>query len=58
MPVSAAVPLENACKIKNGVTATIAVSSISGGFTTIPSDPVKYRANPIPIVINMTITKK
>ena len=47
MPVSAAVPLEKACRIRNGVIKdTVLAISSSGGSTTVPNVPLKKRNNP------------
>jgi hypothetical protein len=59
MPVIAEVPLEKACSSRKGVTVPSAPSiEKTGGFTTVPSEPVSRRSKPNPTVRNIITTKK
>ena len=58
-PVRAAVPLEKACKIRNGVIATRTPwPSMCGGSTTCPNVPERVRASPVATVANIITMKK
>ena len=58
-PVSAVVPLANACRIRNRPTACIvSVASMGGGPDTTPRLPVNSRKKPTPTVTSISTRKK
>src|SRR3970040_1951168 len=58
-PVRAVVPWAKACRSRKGATTVnVPPTCISGGATTVPSVPVKYRTRPIPTVRIIDAKKK